>query len=190
MRIYLVRHGKDQEGIRGGWSNQPLTEEGHRQARELAALIDFPVDTIYSSDLLRAMQTAELLGEKLGLPIICRPEFRETNNGELAGMRNEIALVRYPGVFWNTLGWEERYPGGESPREFYERICRAWDTFQKEVLTSGENAMLVTHSGVIHVIRCLLTGRRYSNKVKHPKVEHAKPIVLEFEDTIWKEVEL
>lgn len=190
MRIYLVRHGKDQEGIRGGWSDQPLTEEGRRQARELAEQIDFPVDALYSSDLPRAMQTAEPIGKRLGLSIICRPEFRETNNGELAGMRNEIALVQYPGLFWNTLGWEERYPGGESPREFYERICRAWDTFQKEVLTSGENAMLVTHSGVIHVIRCLLAGRRYSNKVKHPKVEHAKPIVLKFEDAIWKEVEL
>lgn len=187
MRIYLVRHGKDQEGIRGGWSDQPLTEEGYRQARSLAEYVDFPVDAIYSSDLPRAMQTAEPIAEKLSLPICKRPEFRETNNGELAGMKNQLALVRYPGLFWNTLGWEERYPGGESPREFYERICRAWDTFQNEVLTSGENVILVTHSGVIQVIRCVLRGQPYSNKVRHQKVEYAKPIALKYEDNTWKE---
>ena len=187
--IYLVRHGKDVEGIRGGWSNQPLTAEGHLQAQKLAESIDFPVDAIYSSDLPRAIQTAAPIGEKLGLPVVERYEFRETNNGELAGMDNALALTRYPGLFWNTLDWEERYPGGESPREFYERISSAWDMFQEEVLQSGKNVMLVTHGGVIHVIRCILEGRAYSNRGKHKEVPHAKPIVLKFEDNKWKEVE-
>lgn len=185
--IYLVRHGRDDDTVRGGWSDQPLTEEGHRQARRLAECINFPVDAVYSSDLPRAMQTADPVARKLGLPIVKRPEFRETNNGELAGMKNEIALVRYPGLFWNTLDWEEQYPGGESPKEFYERICTAWDAFQKEILDSGENAILVTHCGVIHVIRCILTGQPYSNKVRHPKVEHAKLITLNYKDNMWKE---
>ena len=187
MKIYLVRHGKDAEGFRGGWSSQPLTEEGYIQASRLAQSIDFPVDAIYSSDLLRAIQTAELIAEKLGLPICKRPEFRETNNGELAGMKNEIASVWYPGLFWNTLGWEECYPSGESPKEFYERICFSWNQFQKEVLDKGENAMLVTHGGVIQVIRCVINRQLYSNKIQYPKVEYAKVITLKYEDTFWKE---
>lgn len=189
MKVYLVRHGKDEDGVRGGWGSQPLTEEGHAQAERLAERIDFPVDAIYSSDLPRAMQTAKPVAEKLGLPIVERPEFRETNNGELAGMKNELALARYPGLFWNTLGWEERYPGGESPRDFFERIRNAWDSFQNEVRQREENAILVTHSGCIHVIRCILTGQPYSNKAKHNKVEHAKLITLEYRDEIWKEVQ-
>jgi len=188
MKIYLVRHGKDEEGVRGGWSSQPLTEEGCAQAQKLAEGIDFPVDAIYSSDLPRAMQTAKPVAEKLGLPITKRPEFRETNNGELAGMKNELALERYPGLFWNTLDWEECYPGGESPREFYERIWNAWDQFQREVRQRQENAILVTHSGCIHVIRCILTGRPYSNRAKHEKAAYAKIITLEYKDEIWKEV--
>ena len=190
MKIYLIRHGKDTEGIRGGWSDQSLTEEGRRQARELAKSIHFPVDAIYSSDLPRAMQTAAPVAEKLGLPIAECPEFRETNNGELAGMKNELALERYPGLFWNTLDWEERYPGGESPKEFYERICKAWDSFQNEIRQKNENAILVTHGGVIHVIRCILEGKPYSNQVKHKKVAYTQIITLEYRDEMWREVSL
>ena len=188
MKIYLIRHGKDREGIRGGWSDQPLTEEGLAQAEMLAKSMDFPVDRIYSSDLPRAMQTAIAIGEKYKLPILELPEFRETNNGELAGMRNELALKRYPGLFWNTLEWEQQYPGGESPKEFYERICRAWDRFQQDVRKNRENAVLVTHSGCIHVIRCLLEDRPYSNKRKHPKVDYTQVITLEYRENQWREL--
>ena len=176
MRIYLIRHGKDPEGFRGGWSRYPLTEEGLSQAEKLAESSVFPVDAIYSSDLPRAIQTAIPLGEKLKLPIVECPQFRETNNGALAGMKNELALVRYPGMFWNTLDWEEQYPDGESPKLFYERICSAWDEFQKEVRSKGEDTVLVTHGGVIQVIRCILTGEPYSN------------IPLEYRENGWREL--
>lgn len=188
MKIYLIRHGKDPEGFRGGWSPYPLTEEGLAQAEKLAESVGFPVDAIYSSDLPRAMQTAIPLAEKYKLPILERPEFRETNNGELAGMQNELALLRYPGLFWNTLDWEQSYPGGESPREFYERIRTAWVNFQHEVKENQKNAVLVTHGGVIQVIRCILTGQPYSNKGKYEKVEYTQVITLEYREDQWREV--
>ena len=190
MICYLCRHGKDDDTVRGGWSQSPLTDEGVAQAAELASFVkrcDLGIQYIYSSDLPRAMQTAEAVAETLSLPIIPMPAFRETNNGDLAGMKNELAAVNYPGLYWNTLDWEQQYPGGESPREFYERICRAWEDFQKEILSRNENVLLVTHGGVIHVILSIVKGEVYTNKAPLRKIRNAELIALENISGIWVE---
>ena len=190
MTCYLARHGKDDDTVRGGWSGQPLTEEGKAQADELASFIqrsDLGIQYIYSSDLLRAIQTAQSVADKLHLPIIQMPEFREVNNGDLAGMYNELASKMYPGLYWNTLEWEQRYPGGESPKEFYERIRTAWDAFQKMVLEQNENVLLVTHGGVINVILSIVNGEKYSNKTTMRKIQNAELIALEYMEKGWIE---
>ena len=190
MICYLVRHGKDDGTVRGGWSQQPLTVEGKAQADKLASFVqrcDLGIKRIYSSDLLRAMQTAQPVADKLHLPIIPMPEFREVNNGDLAGMKNELANKMYPGLYWNTLGWAQRYPGGESPREFYERISTAWDAFQKMALEQNENVLLVTHGGVINVILSIVNGEEYSNKTTMRKIQNAELIALEYQGKGWIE---
>jgi len=99
MICYLVRHGKDDDTVRGGWSQQPLTDEGKAQTDELANFVqksNLEIKHIYSSDLQRAMQTAQPVSDKLHLPVIPMPEFREVNNGDLAGMKNDLASKMYP----------------------------------------------------------------------------------------------
>lgn len=190
MICYLARHGRDDDTVRGGWSQQPLTGEGIAQAACLADFIqeqDLGIRDIYSSDLPRAMQTAQPAADKLHLRVIPMPEFREVNNGVLAGMKNEQAELRYPGLYWNTLGWEQRYPGGESPREFYERIRIAWDAFQKKLLEQNGNVLLMTHGGVIHVILAIVNGEAYSNKIPQRKIRNAELLALEYTCGGWKE---
>lgn len=182
MVCYLMRHGKDDETVRGGWSDAPLTDIGTEQAKVAAEGISRKqcrINRILSSDLPRAVQTARCVAEKLGLPMELRPEFREVNNGVLAGMKNELALVRYPGLFWNQLDWEERYPGGESPKEFVDRVASGWERLRNEIMASGENALLVTHGGVIHVIMSLEKGEVYSNRNKHPKIDYCQIVEME-----------
>ena len=184
MTVYLVRHGQDDDTVRGGWSMSPLTDEGRAQAERLAEAIvsereKYNICRIYSSDLPRAVQTARPTAARLGLQIIERREFRETDNGVLAGMKNELAKANFPGVFWNTLGWEQRYPGGESPREFYERIRTAWLRLQKELRQTGGNAMLFTHAGVINVILCLCEGREFTNKQRGRSISHTEVVAVE-----------
>lgn len=191
MICYLIRHGQDNETVRGGWSQEPLTPNGIEQVKKLAEYCEkenLKIQHIYSSDLQRAKQTADAIADALNLPIIQLPQFREVNNGCLAGMENTIALERYPGLFWNQLGWEQCYPDGESPKQFYERIQAAWETFSEEIAFQNENVVLVTHGGVIHVIRTLLENRPYTNQEKHKKVDYAEIIVLSNEDGKWKEV--
>ena len=114
-------------------------------------------------------------------------EFREVNNGILAGMKNDLAAETFPGLYWNTLDWEERYPGGESPQEFYERVCEAWNRFQCSALEHTENVLLVTHGGVIQVILSIVNGEEYSNRKALRKIRNAELIVLDRASGKWQE---
>lgn len=82
----------------------------------------------------------------------------------LAGMANERADKEYPGLYWRTLDFDEHYPGGESPHEFYDRISAAWGDLVTSVRGSGKDAALVTHGGVINVIMHIIDGIPYSNQ--------------------------
>lgn len=170
MNIYLIRHGEDPDGYRGGWSSLALTEEGIKQCELLAQYLDankddFNIDRIIASDLNRTKQTADIINEKLKLPIEYTTDLRETNNGKLAGMKNEIAEQEYPGLYFSSLKIDERYPKGESPIEFFTRIK---EYFEKLIanLNKEDNIMLVTHKGVINIIYCLVNNIEWNNKMK------------------------
>ena len=193
MICCLVRHGKDDDTVRGGWSQQPLTDEGEVQAAELAVFAQksgLGIQQVYSSDLLRAMQTAQIVADSLRLPIVPKPEFREVNNGNLAGIKNELAAEQYPGLYWNTLAWEQQYPGGESPKEFYERIRCAWDVLQKDILERNENVMFVTHGGVMHVMLSIVKGEIYSNQASPRKIRNVELIALKYQRGKWTEQDI
>jgi len=190
MVCYLVRHGKDDETVRGGWSRFGLSDEGKAQVRNLVDHIaanqnELMIARLYSSDLPRAVETAMPISKELNLEVDFKAEFREINNGALAGMPNDIADEKYPGIFWNALGWDETYPQGESPHIFYERIKAAWQRFSETASRDGKNAILVTHGGVINVIYSLIDATAFSNKEKAERVPHATMIPLNYNNGIW-----
>lgn len=182
MVCYLIRHGKDDETVRGGWSNHSLTAEGVEQVELLGAEIlerKLSIGHIYSSDLQRAKETAQILKRYSNCPVTYCPEFREADNGELAGMKHELANEKYPGIYWNTLDYEVCYPGGESPKQFFERVRTGWEKFKQE-RKEEETVALVTHGGVIEVILCIENGVEFSNRVKNFSTPGAKliPVVI------------
>lgn len=180
--IYLVRHGKDDDTVRGGWSSHGLSPIGVQQVHALAEEIasrKIDIDCIYSSDIRRAAETAEILSACLGYPIEYIPELREADNGDLAGMKNDLADARYPGLYWSTLDYDERYPNGESPEMFYHRIEAAWLDLNRKLKQTAKNALLVTHGGVIEAILCIEHGIAFSNQTKHFSAPCAKLIPIE-----------
>lgn len=169
MTIYLIRHGQDDETVRGGWSQSGLSSEGVRQVQELTNKIHtfnkiglMKVSRIFSSDLPRAQETAQPIGKILNLEVELLPEFREMNNGLLAGMPNEEADRDYPSFRWSQMGWDEPYPEGESPHEFYDRIKKAWEDFLR--LHIKEHVILVSHAGVMRVISAVIRQEDFTNK--------------------------
>ena len=173
MAIYLVRHGKDEEGYRGGWSDRGLVDEGVRESEKLAQYLSehnqlYNIQEIRSSDLRRALMTAEVVAQKLGLPVIRSEKWRETNNGVLAGMPNETASEKYPGLYFSSLRMDERYPGGESPIENYMRIEEVFNELCGEHIdhNHNKNILVVTHGGVINIVYHILKNIRWTNKNK------------------------
>ncbi len=163
--IILMRHGADDDLRLGGWSDSGLSKCGIEQVRcasEKIALLD--VRHIFSSDLVRARETAEIVAKRLRLSITFIEGFRETNNGDLAGMLKEEARIRYPGLYWSALDWKQSYPNGESPEMFHERIKNAWLSFKKAAESLKGDVLLVTHGGVIDVILCYENCKEYTNK--------------------------
>jgi len=175
--IYLMRHGADPSDRCGGWSTYGLTQEGRAQVH--LAKLDLRergITQIYSSDLVRAKETAEIVACELSLPITYLPQFRESNNGVLAGMPKSEAMEKYPGVYWNALDWTQAWPGGESPEQFFHRIRNAWLALKQQI--GEKNVLLVSHGGVMNVILCLENGIAYTNKETHFQIKDAEIIPL------------
>lgn len=171
--ICLMRHGADPSDRYGGWSTYGLTETGREQVHNATGnLRNKGITQIYSSDLIRAKETAEIVANELSLKITYLPQFRESNNGSLAGMLKTEAAEKYPGMYWNTLDWTQTWPEGESPKQFFHRIQSAWYKFQKQV--GDDTVLLVSHGGVMNVILCLETGIPYTNKETHFKIKDAE----------------
>ncbi|MEZ7569932.1 histidine phosphatase family protein [Streptococcus anginosus] len=194
MNLLFVRHGKDSDQHRGGWSQLDLLPEGKREAKTLADYLvqhkeDYHFTKMITSDLKRAETTAMILAEKLQLPLEKVRDLRETNNGDLAGMLNSEADQKFLHLYFRSLAMDEHYPNGESPREFYQRIKTWFQRFLQENDDSDETQIVVTHGGVINIIYHLVNQIEWTNKsnlfhVKHCSISllNTKTLVFEVEN--------
>ncbi|SHJ08002.1 histidine phosphatase family protein [Pseudobutyrivibrio xylanivorans] len=180
--IFLMRHGEDDNTRLGGWSDAGLSVKGREQVERACKTIDkenCAIQHIFASDLQRAKDTADIVSKHLDLPVTHLKEFRETNNGDLAGMPKERFQKEYPGLYYASLDWEQKYPNGESPMDFYNRIKEAWEGFKVGTEALDGNVLLVTHAGVINIIKCIEEGFQYTNKEVRYKVGHAEIVSVD-----------
>ena len=194
MNLLFVRHGKDSDQHRGGWSQLDLLPEGKREAKMLADYLErhkenYHFKKIITSDLKRAETTAIILAKKLQLPLEKESALRETNNGDLAGMLNSEADQKFPRLYFRSLAMDEHYPNGESPIEFYQWIKTWFQRFLQENDDSDETQIVVTHGGVINIIYHLVNQIEWTNKsnlfhVKHCSISllNTKTLVFEVEN--------
>ncbi len=167
MKIFVMRHGQEIETVRGGWSTVGLTEKGIVHVETTTNSIvknqrKFNIKKIISSDLERAKQSAFIVADRLELDVEFNPDFREINNGDLAGLENKVADKLYPNLYYKSLGFDEHYPNGESPKEFYNRVKSAWLSLVENEFDG--NILLVTQGGVINIIKSIIDSKDYSNK--------------------------
>lgn len=156
--IILVQHCQSEHHINnmsGGWTDTPLTELGKKQAEiigeKLKGFLDNNNFALYSSDLLRASQTAELIGTQLGLDVIQEKGLREIDTGVAAGKTKDWARVNRNPRSNDGFDLDYReFQDGESWREFYSRVCNCMDRISE--LEKNENLLIVTHGGTLGYI--------------------------------------
>ena len=161
-RLYLVRHGQsagNAEGRFGGHSATPLSELGIRQAEMTAkSLAKERIDAIYSSDLHRAVQTAEPLAKLLDLPIIKTPAFRERHVGVLEGLTFDESKQSFPKDYYALVNRNIQHviTKGES----YRHLLRRATGELREILRTHQNEKVViySHTGAICFLTLYLVG--------------------------------
>ncbi len=158
--ILLIRHGETEWNLNGRWQGQsdiPLNETGFEQARKLAKrLASLQIRAIYTSDLLRASQTASILGSELGLEPIKDLRWRERNGGQYEGQTAK-ELEEVTGDFRSKMqdkSWAP--PGGETNIELAHRAMDAFDNVAK--VHRGEKVAVVSHGGTIVTLISSILG--------------------------------
>ncbi len=151
MEVWFLRHGvtaHNQEGIWQGQRDVPLAPEGRAQARRLAARLErlgLTWTALYSSDLERALETAQIVAGRLGLAVRRDRRLREVCVGELSGLSRVQVQERYADYVARSREdpWSTRFPGGETLAELYDRI---WSFLGG--LDEGRH-LVVSHGGAI-----------------------------------------
>lgn len=161
-QVLLIRHGQSEgnaAGRFGGHTATPLSARGRKQAEATArTLASESFTAIYSSDLPRAIETAEPLSRLTGLEIQSTEAFRERSVGVMEGLAFEDAAEQHPEQYAALLrrDFEHVLVGGESYRQLLDR---AWNKLD-EVISQNRNGKIAvfSHTGTICILALHLMG--------------------------------
>jgi alpha-ribazole phosphatase len=162
MRLLIARHGQTKHNLDRryqGITDAPLNETGAAQASQLAdRLLGEKLDVIYSSDLKRCVQTAELVAKKYNLHINKDGRLREISFGEWEGMSYNEIQAQSPDLLekWMNDPAHIPPPNGETLIQLATRVKAAVDEIKPQ--HAEQTVLFVTHGGVIRTLLCLSLG--------------------------------
>ena len=146
----------NERGLASGWNDCPLSDEGRRLAAETGER-NRDVAAVYTSDLRRAVETAEIAFGDTGVPIRRDGRLRECNYGSLNGTSvPNLDRLRAKHV-------SEPFPGGESYEQCVARLRAFLDDLPTEL--DGERIVVIGHSATRWALEVLLNGRDLSELV-------------------------
>ncbi|ACN17226.1 GpmB [Desulforapulum autotrophicum HRM2] len=161
----LIRHGKTQWNLEQriqGRTDVPLSAQGRRQvASWCPALGDLSLDLIVSSPMARARQTAEIIGQGLGLSVVMDENLKEQSFGLWEGKTINQIRQTSPGTVEHQegLGWDFCPPEGETRHGVLKRALGALGAAAQRY--NGLNLLIVTHNGVIKSLAYHALGRGF-----------------------------
>jgi len=158
----LLRHGDTElspEHRFSGLRDLPLSADGNRQAHAAACSLATgdPIDTVVSSPLQRAVATAAIVADKLGLTSVIDDDLRETDFGDWEGFTLAEIQQRWPAA---AAAWrrdpDQAPPGGESFAATAHRVNRACDRMLRD--HGGHTVLVVSHITPIKILLCRALG--------------------------------
>ncbi len=171
-RLFLVRHGQsagNAEGRFGGHGPTPLSELGERQAKITAeSLAKEGINAIFSSDLLRAVQTAEPLGKLLDVPVLTSKAFRERHVGVLEGLTFDESKANHPKDYFALVNRNIHHviTEGESYRHLLRRAtAEMWEILRNH---QGQRIAIFSHTGAICFLTLHLMGAIHRSTKQTP----------------------
>ena len=164
-KLLLLRHLESQwnkENRFTGWTDIPLSEEGIASAKEVALnLAGFEIDKVYTSPLVRNIETVYLILKNLGekeLPIVIDKALDERNYGRLQGLNKNEVKRQYGEEqvkLWRR-GWDDAPPEGESLKDVYNRVMPLYEKFIETDLKAGKNVLVVaSHNSLRALVKHL-----------------------------------
>ena len=185
--LIFVRHGQSESNLAcrfTGQGNACLTPLGIEQAERTARYLkDEHIDAIYSSDLLRSMQTAEPTARMHGLEIIPDPALREIDAGEWEGQLYEDLRTNDAQAFerWFRDTGHARPTGGESTAELAERVNAEVERIVRA--HRGQCVAIFTHATPIRAMGCRWFGNPIEKMADTPWAPNASVSVIEYADS-------
>lgn len=171
IKIYLIRHGRQESKLCN--VDVPLVEEGRRQAELLGERLKaYDIKRIYSSNLIRAVETAEIANKFLNVPYERYDELEEMNFGDLTGLSDTEIKEKF-GDFVEerkAMTSDLPFPGGESGEDVYNRAFPLIKEIAKKAASDNvESVAVVTHGGLIRTVLAGITGCGFAAKLVFAK---------------------
>jgi broad specificity phosphatase PhoE len=188
MRLIAVRHGEtewNQELREMGHLDSPLTPRGIEQAQALGRRLDkLGFDVLYSSDLGRAIHTAEIIGAICRKPVHLNSDLRERHMGVFQGLTREEINERYPDQMaaYERTGFLDVIPDGESAQERTDRSVRVLTEIASR--HAEQTVVVVTHGGFLTGFLGFVLGIPFSNGRRFKK-ENAGFNAFEYVEPNW-----
>lgn len=171
-KLFLIRHGQsagNAEGRFGGHGPTPLSELGEHQANITAqALAKEGISAIFSSDLHRAVQTAEPLSKLVGVPVLTSKAFRERHVGVLEGLTFDESKLKHPKDYFALVNRNVHHviTEGESYRHLLRRAtAELWEILRNH---QGQRIAIFSHTGAICFLTLHLMGAIHRSTKQTP----------------------
>lgn len=158
--LILVRHGESEWNAKGLWTGLTdisLSEKGKEEAQIAAQEIqDIPLDMVFTSDLKRAQETADIITHQLATdsPLIKNKALNERDYGELTGKNKWDLKKEFGDEKFTLLRRSFDYPisGGETLKDVYNRVIPYYKTIIEPELMAGKNVLIAAHGNSIRAL--------------------------------------
>ena len=187
-KILLIRHGETDWNAQKRWqgfAQTSLNTRGLQQAGALAGYLGtWPISAIYSSDLIRTVETATPLSQALDVPVQLDERWREIHVGKYQGLSFAEVEERFPDevVARRADIWHFVNPGGESRRDLQKRVLDAWGAIADS--HPGAQVAVFSHAGPIKVMLWSLFGE--DDERFNAYIPNTSVTTLEYKQGGWR----
>lgn len=190
--LVLIRHGQsewNQKNLFTGWKDVDLTEQGVEQARKAGQMLKgegFDFDIAYTSNLIRAQRTLQLVMEELGqtkTPTIKHQDLNERDYGELAGLNKDEARAKWGDEkvhLWRR-SFDIAPPNGESLKDTANRVIPYYNKHILPDILAQKNVIIAGHG---NALRALVMGLEDwdSDQVTKYSIANGIPLIFQFDE--------